>query len=309
MRAATQGAGAQVSSTPGGLGARGGPPQPRYTLWKLRLRAFRGLEYGLLAVAILVADIPLLWIFLTALKPDSEIIHYPPTIWPQVPSLGDYFQLFAYAPFGDYLLNSSIIATVSTVLVVAMGTVAAYAFVRFDFIFLRGLAEASLFAYMIPSILLLVPLDRMVLSVNLENHRESLIIIYTARLLPFALWTLRSYFQGVSVDLEQAAMVDGCTRFGAFWRVVLPQAVPGMIATAVFTFNAAWSEYLFGSTLMTSPTALTISPGLALLNTQTGIMHWGLLMAGAVLATVPVLVLFVIAQSQLVETWGEGAVK
>jgi multiple sugar transport system permease protein len=282
----------------------------RRSWWRVRLpQPFAGFQYFLLIAVILFSDLPLVWIFLNSLKPDGEIVTYPPSILPKAASLADYSQLFAYAPYGIYMLNSGIIATVTTILVVAMGTVAAYSFVRFEFAFLRGLSEASLFAYMIPSILLLVPIARMMFAANLQNHREALILIYTARLLPFGLWTLRSYFQGVALDLEQAAMVDGCTRFGSFWRVVLPQAVPGMIATGVFTFNSAWSEYLFGSTLNTVPGALTVSPGLALLNTQSGIIHWGLLMAGAVMTTVPVLVLFIIGQSQLVETWGEGAVK
>jgi multiple sugar transport system permease protein len=263
----------------------------------------------LLLGAIIISDLPLLWITIESLKPDVEIIHYPPDILPIAPSLKNFSDLFFYEPFGRFMLNSTIIASVSTALVVILGTAAAYSFVRFNFIFLRGLGEASLFAYMIPSILLLVPIARLALSAHLENQSIALIAIYTARLLPFALWTLRSYFQGISIELEQAAMVDGCTRFGAFVRVVVPQAIPGMIATAVFTFNAAWSEYLFSSTLMTSPMAMTVSPGIVMLSSGSGLIHWGVQMAASVLITLPVLVLFIIGQSQLVETWGEGAVK
>jgi multiple sugar transport system permease protein len=103
-------------------------------------------------------------------------------------------------------------------------------------------------------------------------------------------------------------MIDGCTRFGAFIRVALPQAVPGIISTSIFTFNAAWSEYLFASTLTVSPSKLTLSPGMALLLDQTGVYSWGLLMAGAVVMTLPVLVLFTIIQRRLVNGLSEGAV-
>ena len=137
----------------------------------------------------------------------------------------------------------------------------------------------------------------------------ALVLLYTATLLPFALWVLRSYINGISLDLEHAAMVDGATRFQAFRHVVVPQAVPGVISTGVFTFNAAWSEYLFASTLMTSPDKRTLSPGLTLLFDQTGVYSWAILMAACVLIVVPVIVLFTIVQRQLVSGLGEGALK
>ena len=120
---------------------------------------------------------------------------------------------------------------------------------------------------------------------------------------------LRSYFNGIALDVEQAALVDGASRARAFRDVVVPQAMPGVISTAVFTFNAAWSEYLFASTLMTSPGKITLSPGLALLLNQTGVYSWGLLMAGSVLVVLPVIVLFTIVQRRLVTGLGDGALK
>jgi multiple sugar transport system permease protein len=134
-------------------------------------------------------------------------------------------------------------------------------------------------------------------------------VLYTATLLPFALWVLRSYVNGIALDLEHAALVDGATRAQAFRDIVVPQAMPGVISTAVFTFNAAWSEYLFASTLMTSPGNLTLSPGLALLLDQTGVYSWGLLMAGSVVVVAPLIVLFTLVQRRLVSGLGEGALK
>jgi len=270
---------------------------------------FRLGQYGLLVVVLAVAALPLLWIILTAFKPDSEIIAFPPTIIPTQVTLDNFANLFLISPFGSYLANSLIVATVTTVLTVTLGTIAAYSLTRFRFRFLRGIGELSLFAYMIPPILILVPIAQVLTGLRLGNNLAALVILYTATLLPFALWVLRSYFHGITVELEQAAMVDGCTRFGAFVRVVIPQAVPGLISTAVFTFNAAWSEYLFASTLMTAPTSLTLSPGLALLMDQTGVYSWGVLMAGSVIVVMPVVILFIVAQKQLVGGLSEGAVK
>lgn len=276
---------------------------------KARLGPFRLGQYGLLLLVLAIADLPLLWIVLTAFKPDQEIVAFPPTIVPKEFTLENFENLFLISPFSSYLTNSLTVAVATTVLTVALGTVAAYSFTRFRFRFLRGVGELSLFAYMVPPILVLVPIAQILTGLRLSNNLLALIVLYTATLLPFALWVLRSYFHGITVELEQAAMVDGCTRFGAFLRVVVPQAVPGLISTAVFTFNAAWSEYLFASTLMTSPTSLTLSPGLALLLDQTGVYSWGVLMAGSVIVVAPVVVLFIIAQRQLVGGLGEGAVK
>lgn len=283
---------------------------------RIPLRAFL---YVALALIVLFNDLPLAWMFNTSLKPDNEIITWPPTGLPIHPTFQHYFDLFRTSTtaiavstgnFGHYLLSSTIVSSVSTVAVVVLGTLGAYALVRFPFPFVKWLGEASLFAYMVPSILLLVPLVQIMYGLHLDNNLLSLILIYSTLLLPFALWTLRSYFQGISVELEQAAMVDGCTRFGAFYRVVLPQAVPGMIAAAIFTFNAAWGEYMFASTLITDPNITTLSPGMLLLLPSSGVQQWGMLMAASVIMTVPLIILFVLFQKQLIGVWaGEGAVK
>jgi len=258
--------------------------------------------------------------FNTSIKPDSNIITWPPSILPSRPTFQHYIDLFttnysgaiavSTGNFGNYLLSSTIVTVITTTLVVTLGTLGAYALVRFEFRAVSWIGEASLFAYMVPSILLLVPLVQIMYGLHLDNNLLSLILIYSTLLLPFALWTLRSYFQGISIELEQAAMVDGCTRFGAFSRVVLPQAVPGMIAAAIFTFNAAWGEYLFASVLITDPNKLTLSPGMLLLMPSAGVQQWGMLMAASVIMTVPLIILFIVFQRQLVGAWaGEGAVK
>lgn len=276
---------------------------------RLRRTAFRSAQYVLLAIIVIGASAPLIWIFITAFKPDTEIVAYPPTLLPKQPTLQNFRTLLEISPFGTYLRNSTTVALVSTAITVTISTLAAYTFARFRYWFLRGLSELSLFAYMIPPILLLVPVARMMFGVGLGNNLIALIVLYTATQMPFALWILRSYFHGISADLEEAAMMDGCTKFGAFRRVVIPQAVPGMIATAVFTFNAAWSEYLFAATLMTSRDAMTLSPGVALLIHQTGVYSWGVLMAAAVIVVAPALIFFLLAQRRLVGGLADGAVR
>ncbi len=275
---------------------------------RLRAHLERAGLYTLLALTVLVMSAPLVWMLLSSLKPDRENAAYPPTILPHTWTLENYQLLFTISDFGMYLRNSCIVASISTLLTVVIGVNAAYALSRFHFHWLNILAGIALFAYTIPPILVLVPIARIVTGLGLGNSLTSLIILYTATLLPFALWVLRSYFNGLEIEIEHAAMIDGCTRFGAFVRVALPQAVPGIISTSIFTFNAAWSEYLFASTLTVSPDKLTLSPGLSLLLDQTGVYSWGLLMASAVVITVPVLILFTIIQRRLVHGLGDGAV-
>lgn len=284
-------------------------PEPRPAPAQPRIKPFRMFQYLCLGVIVLIADIPLVWVVVSALKPDEEIAAYPPTLYPHDPTLANFRDLFTISDFGTYLANSALVAVAATALTVVLGTFAAYSLSRFTIPGLRWAGELSLFAYIVPPILVLVPTARLVASLGLANNLTALVVLYTAILLPFALWTLRSYFHGLTVELEEAAMVDGCTRFGAFRRVVIPQALPGIIATSVFTFNAAWSEYLFASTLMADPAQLTVSPGLALLMDQTGVYSWGVLMAAATVVVLPVIVLFVFAQKFLTGGMSEGAVK
>jgi ABC-type glycerol-3-phosphate transport system permease component len=266
-------------------------------------------NYALMIGFVVLTTAPLVWMALSSLKTDIESAAYPPTLIPETFTLANYTNLFEISAFGTYLRNSILVSVVSTILVIVVSLCAAYALSRFRFRLLRGLGEVSLFAYMVPPILLLVPIARIVTNLGLANNLIALILLYTATLLPFGLWILRAYINGISVELEQAAMVDGATRFAAFRHVIVPQAVPGIISTAVFTFNAAWSEYLFASTLMTSPDKTTLSPGLSLLLVQAAAYSWGLLMAGAVIIVAPVIVLFIVVQQRLVAGIGEGALK
>ncbi|MDQ3540677.1 MAG: carbohydrate ABC transporter permease [Chloroflexota bacterium] len=291
----------------------GSPDSPRYVAEPASRKVGRVLgrlgNYALMIFFVLLMATPLVWMFISSIKTNQESMGYPPTLLPETVTFDAYRDLFEISAFGTYLRNSMIVASVSTVAVIVIALCAAYALSRFNFRLLRGLGEISLFAYMIPPILLLVPIARLVTNLGLANNLTALTLIYTATQLPFGLWILRSYINGIAIDLEQAAMVDGATRFMAFRHVVVPQAMTGIISTAVFTFNASWSEYLFASTLMTSPSRVTLSPGLTLLLDQTSVYSWAMLMAGSVVVVAPIIILFIIVQRSLVSGMGEGALK
>lgn len=265
--------------------------------------------YVLLALILIVSDVPLLWMLVSSAKPLAQIIAYPPSVLPSPVTIEGYTALLSGTGFLLFMEHSAIVTTATTAIVVATGTMGAYSLARFKFPVIRWIGELSLFAYMVPSILLLVPILQLMFALNLSNDLLSLILVYSSTLLPFSLWTLRAYFLGLAADLEEAAMVDGCTRWGAFIRVVVPLAVPGMIASAIFTFNGAWSEFLFASVLVTSPDVMTLSPGILSLFPTGGVPQWGQILAAGVLMTVPLIVLFTLFQKRLVEAWGFGAMK
>jgi ABC-type glycerol-3-phosphate transport system permease component len=262
------------------------------------------LVYG---VALLIL-LPFIWVLLSAFKAESELMRYPPTLMPERWTLQNFVQFFGATSFHVAMFNSGLIAATTTVLAMAVAAPAAYVLARFHNRLFEGIARLFIYTYMIPAILLVLPMYKIFFSLGLGNNLWALTPIYTALVLPLMLWTLRSFFAGVPVELEDAAMIDGATRFQAFCRVVLPQAVPGMIATGIVAINIGWSEYLFAATLLTSPDNMTISPRLASFMGR-GLYNWGWLMAGALAVTGPLIILAAFMQRHLIAGWGAGSLK
>jgi multiple sugar transport system permease protein len=262
------------------------------------------LVYG---VALLIL-LPFLWVLLSAFKAESELMRYPPTIMPERWTVRNFIEFFDATSFHVAMFNSGIIAATTTVLAMAVAAPAAYVLARFHNRLFEGIARLFIYTYMIPAILLVLPMYKIFFSLGLGDNLWALTPIYTALVLPLMLWTLRSFFAGVPVELEDAAMIDGATRFQAFWKVVLPQAVPGMIATGIVAINIGWSEYLFAATLLTSPDNMTISPRLASFMGR-GLYNWGWLMAGALAVTGPLIVVAAFMQRYLIAGWGAGGLK
>ena len=259
------------------------------------------------SVAFLIL-LPFIWVMFSAFKPESELMRYPPTLLPETWTTVNFTQFFQATSFHVAMFNSGMIAAATTALAMAVAAPAAYVLARFQNRLFEGIARLFIYTYMIPSILLVLPVYKIFFSMGLGNNLWGLAPIYTALVLPLMLWTLRSFFAGVPVELEEAAMVDGATRFQAFWKVALPQAIPGMIATGIVAINIGWSEYLFASTLLTSPSNMTISPRLESFMGR-GLFNWGWLMAGALAVTGPLIILSGFMQRYLVAGWGAGALK
>lgn len=274
-------------------------------------RLGRAFLYLLLALIVFVVAFPLFFMVSTSFKPKTEIYIQPPTLLPIQWTLQNYADLFLLTKFPYYYRNSIIVAGGATLLSIVVGSLAAYALSRFRYLGFGLYLRVILFTYMLPSVLLMIPLYILVVDVGLSDTLLSLIIANSTSSLPFTIWLLRSYFATIPIDLEEAAMIDGCGRFQAFMRVVLPIAIPGIIATSLFAFTAAWNEFLYALIFINTDELRTLPVGL---NSWIGggdsqMDVWSMLLAGAVLTTAPVLVFYGLVQRHLVVDLSAGGTK
>lgn len=267
-------------------------------------------RYVLLLPALVFALAPVYWMLTISLKSDVDQFASPPPWFAFTPTLEHYYDAFVTRGFGGYLLNSAIVSVASTLCALVIGTLAAYALARFELPWRlnRHLSLWILSTRMFPAIVTAVPLFLMMRDLRLLNTRASLIIVYTAFNLPFVVWMMRGFFADLPRDLEEAALVDGDSRLGALWRVVLPLVAPGLAATAVFCLIISWNEFLFALVLTQTDAAMTLPVGIAGRVTQYEI-KWGVMSAAAAVALVPILVFALALQKYLVRGLSLGAVK
>ncbi len=273
-----------------------------------RRLAFALWIHGAAALLALFCGFPLLWMLITSLKPDPEILTAEPVFWPSRLQFDAYLRLFEQTNFAIYFVNSVKVAGAATLLTIMVATLAAYAVTRFRFPGRELVAGTMLFTYMFAPIMIVVPFYIMVRSAGLMNTHTGLVLSYTAFSLPFSMWLLRSFFRSIPLELEEAAMIDGASRPQAVARIVVPLALPGVIAVSIFTFIVAWNDYLFARVLISSDRLKTLPVGMSDLYNAT-VTDWGMMMAGGVVITIPALVFFVLVQRWLIAGWGAGAVK
>jgi multiple sugar transport system permease protein len=252
---------------------------------------------------------PLIWMVVTSIRPEADLFTIPPSLIPRQITLEYYAKLLWETPFPGYFLNSIILATSTTALVVVVGTLGAYSLVRFSYPGRETLAGLVLFTYLLPSVVLIIPLYLMMVRIGLANTLSSLVIAYTTFALPYALWLLRSFMAGIPEDLEAAALIDGASRIGAFVDVVIPQALPGIISTALFTFILAWNEYLYALVLVNSERSRPLTTGVMNMLITSFNIEWSLLMAASVMMSLPLVIIFGFLQSYLTRGFGAGGVK
>ena len=269
----------------------------------------RTMLWVLIVGAMIYALFPLAWMLITSLQPEQLLFTYPPEVEPTTWSFEHYFDLIrTNDQFLLYYRNSVIVSIAATAATIALGTFAAYSISRFEYAGKDFLDNTILLVYMFPAIVLVIPLGIMLTNLDLDNTWHGLAVVYLTFALPFSIWVLREFFNGIPYSLEESAMIDGASRMQAFYHVVLPNALPGIIATSIFTWSLAWNDFLFASVIMSDTSMQTLPVGLNTLLSSAN-PAWGQFMAANVLVTVPVLILYILVQDKLVEGFGAGGVK
>jgi multiple sugar transport system permease protein len=280
------------------------------TVRRPRIRSHVLQTIGIYLILFIVAALilfPIYWMFTISLKIPREIYRLP-SLWPNIVTLDNYRELINEKEFLTNIRNSLIVASCVTVIAVMISSFAAYSVVRFKYRFKGLIGRIILFAYLTPASLLFIPLSIIVARLNLGNSLLGLIVVYLTFSLPLSTWLLTGYFRGVPADLEEQAMVDGSTRMGALFRILLPLSAPGLVAVSIFTFTGAWNELLLALIFITSEDKRTVPLALQYLITG-DVFLWGPIMAGAVLSALPVMILYFLAQRFMVQGMTAGSVK
>ncbi|WP_265108257.1 carbohydrate ABC transporter permease [Halosolutus halophilus] len=276
----------------------------------------RLLAYGLLLLYVIVIWFPIYYIFITSLKTQSEVLTIPITFVPQEPTAQNYIDIFRNRPFEAYTINSLIVASTTTVICVTLGTMTGYTFSRHNFLGNKALLLSIVAARMIPPIALIVPFFQIMssppliggLTGNLTDTRVALILTYTFFNLPFAVWIMKNYFDGVPRSLDEQAKVDGCSTWEAFVKIVLPVAKPGIAATAILAFIFSWNEFIFALVLTRSEASQTLPIAVSLFVAD-DFVDWSHLAAGGMIAALPGILFGLFFQRYIVSGLTQGAVK
>ncbi|MEM9185051.1 MAG: sugar ABC transporter permease [Planctomycetota bacterium] len=265
-------------------------------------------RHGVLLVFVSIALWPVLDVIAISLRPGDRLRTTELELLPADWTLDSYRQLLSEQPFLRWMGNSLLVSAAVTLTGVALASIGGYAFSRFRFVGRQAMMVSILTTQMFPATMLLLPLYLMIAKLGLINTFAGLGVFYTSTALPFCIWQMKGFYDTIPVSLEEAARIDGCTRWESFAKVILPLAVPGLVITALFSFMTAWSEYLVAAQVLQDTEMFTLPLGLksfqASMSTQ-----WGLYAAASILVSVPVVIVFILLSKHLVGGLTVGGVK
>ncbi len=291
-----------MSAGGGAMTAVGGPGRVA------RERVQSAVAYAILLTLLVIVLFPFFWMTITSFKGENQMRSLTSMFWPSPFVRDNYAHLLEKTEFLSWYRNSIVVSVSSTLLATAIGTIGAYALARLRFLGRAFMASAVLITYLVPPSILFIPLYAQIRNLGLADSLTGLIVAYPSFTVPFVTWLLMGYFESIPEELEEAAMIDGATRFGAFRRIVLPLAAPGLLAAALYAFTQAWNEFLYALVFITNVKLRTLPVGLSTFITG-DVYGWGYLMAGAVLTTLPVIAAYVYLQRYMVEGLTAGSVK
>jgi len=270
--------------------------------------AENALVYGLLIAASMTVILPVLWMFSTALKTEQDVFSYPPKWVTDSMTWDAFIRIWTDYPFLNYFANSLIVVTLATAVSVFFSLLAGYGVSRFHFRGKGAFMTFLLVTQMFPSIMLLIPFYKIMTNLNLVNTLIGLVLTYISFTIPFCSWMMMGYFNTIPRDLDEAAYIDGCGKFRTFWNIVMPLTLPGIAATSIYAFIVGWNEYMFAQVLISNETMKTVPIGIGQLIGYYRIV-WNDLMAAALVATIPLSLVFLVLQKYLISGLTAGAVK
>lgn len=265
-------------------------------------------SYALLAVFALFALYPIVQIITIALRPADQLLSTSLNPIPKGATLANFGTLLTQTPFLRWVANSALIALAVTITGVVLASTAGYALSRFRFLGRSSVLNGLLVTQMFPATMLLLPLYLILIKLSLINSYLGVVIIYAATALPFCIWQLKGYYDTIPLSLEEAASIDGASRWQSFYMIVLPLAQPAMVITALFSFMTAWNEYVVAALILQDVEIFTLPLGLKMFQANMS-TQWGLYAAGALLVSIPVVLLFLLLSRYLVSGLSSGAVK
>lgn len=264
--------------------------------------------YCALGVLLIFALFPIYWMINTSLKSQTEIYSVIPTYWPKFPTLRGYYELIKETNFLVQLKNSILVSTIVSAASLFVSVLAAYSIARMQLPMKTGISRAIIYSYLMPRTIMYIPLYMFVTMIGINNSKIALYVVYPTIVIPYATWMLISYFKSIPYELEEAAIVDGCGRLRAMFNIIVPLAKPGIVATFIFSFTLCWNEFLYALVMVNKSIEKTIPVGLSELIVD-DLFAWGQLMAGAVIATIPIVILYMSVSKYLVSGLSAGAVK
>ena len=274
-----------------------------------RLRRLFGL-YLPLAAFLFFALFPFYWMALSSFKPNAELYNLRANrLWIQHPTLEQFRELFRKTAILLWLWNSFFVSFLTSFISMAFGVMAGYALARLKFPGAQAFGLATFVTYLVPTTLIFIPLASVVQWLGLSNSIWALVATYPTFLIPFCTWMLIAYFKSIPKDMEECAMIDGCSRIGAMVRIVLPMAIPGVIFSAMFSFTLSWNEFVYALTFISSTTQKTMSVAVPTELIRGDAYFWGELMAASLLGSVPVAVLYSFFMEYFVSGLTAGALK
>ena len=269
---------------------------------------FKAIVWAFLIMVTVYCLFPFIWMLSTSLKTEAEAFRIPPTWVPLKATGASYIGIWVRKNFGTYFFNSTIISLATALLSTFFGALAGYGFSRFFFKGRRFLIGFFLATQMLPGVLLVGPYFKILSKVGLYDTRTGLIIAFLTICLPFSTWMMKGFIDKVPDELDQSAMVDGCSRMGIFFKIILPVVAPGMVATILFAFLLAWGDLLWALCLTSSEPMITVTLGIARTVGEFRII-WPMLMAGSLVGGMPAIILYIFLQRLLVQGLTAGAVK